>query len=283
MPGPDLGTIPPGYRVTSSARGRLAIADWAERELGKAGFALEVDGTLVASDVSGRRTLEATPDGSILVRRFTHGGLLRFLSRRRFHDPARPFTELALSAWLAAHGIHTPPIAAARARAAFAFGHELAVATRRIEGARDLESWLVDVRARRTKRRDLGPLLRALGDLVRGMHALGFLHADLTPKNILVEVGSNAALRLWVIDLDRSRVESPLPEAARRDNLRRLWRFVDRRERRDGRALETSDVARFLVAYEPDREARHALWRAIAEQHARRAVWHRIAWFVDRA
>jgi len=279
---PDLHEIPPGYRVTSNARARLATAAWAESALEKAGFGLESDGALVLSDVRGRRPLEATPDGSILVRRFTHGGLLRFLSRRRFLDAARPFTELALSAWLSARGVHTPPVAAARARAAFLFGHELALATRRIGGARDLESFLVDVRAGRRSRRDLRASLPAFGALVARLHEIGFLHADLTPKNVLVEDRADGPSRLWLIDLDRSRVEVPLSEADRRDNLRRLWRFVDRREQRDGRALTRADVARFLIAYEADRDRRRSLWRAIERDHGRRAIWHRIAWFLDR-
>lgn len=280
--GPDLHAIPPGYRVTSNARARLATAAWAAPVLDEAGFGLDTDGALVPSDLRGRQPLDATPDGSILIRRFTHGGLLRFFSRRRYHDAARPFTELALSTWLTAHGVHTPPVAAARSRAAFLFGHELALATRRIDGARDLESFLALVRDGRRAQFGLRASVRAFGALVSRLHGLGFLHADLTPKNVLVEDRADGSSRLWLLDLDRSRVELPLSESRRRDNLRRLWRFVDRRERRDGRALSTTDVARFLVAYESDRGRRHELWRSIRGAHARRAIWHRIAWFLDR-
>lgn len=279
---PDLAAIPSGYRLTSTARGRIAVADWAADELARAGFGLDSDGELRPSEVAGRKALAQTPDGRILVRHFTHGGLLRFLTGRRFRDPRRPFAELALSCWLASNGVDTPPVAAARARRASGFGHELALATRRVDGARDLESWLVEVRAGRAPRASPRASLRAFGALVARLHALGFLHADLTPKNVLVEARAGAAPRLWLIDLDRSRVLADLPESARRANLRRLWRFVDRRERRDGRALARSDVARFLVAYEPDRTARRAIWRAIADEHRREAVWHRLGWALER-
>lgn len=278
---PDLAAIPPGYRVTATARGRIAVADWAAPELARAGFGLDSDGDLRASEVAGRKALAQTPDGRILVRHFTHGGLLRFLTGRRFRDSRRPFAELALSCWLAQHGVDTPPVAAARARRAAWFGHELALATRRIEGARDLESHVVDVRAGRASRTSLRASLRAVGALVARLHALGFLHADLTPKNVLVEPRAGAAPRLWLIDLDRSRVVGLMPETARRANLRRLWRFVDRRERRDGRALSRTDVARFLAAYEPDRAARHALWRAVAADHRREGFWHRLGWALE--
>ncbi|MCY2960136.1 MAG: hypothetical protein NTY35_08220 [Planctomycetota bacterium] len=280
---PDLTAVPRGYRRTETPRGRLAVADWAAAELARAGFTLESDGDLRASEVAGRKALSQTADGQILVRAFTHGGLLRFLTGRRFRDPNRPFVELALSAWLASHGVDTPPVAAARARRAAILGHELALATRRIGGARDLESHLVDVRAGRAARASLRPALREFGALVARMHGLGLLHADLTPKNVLVEPRGAGAPRLWILDLDRSRVEIPLQDSTRRTNLRRLWRFVDRRERRDGRALARSDVARFLVAYAPDRTSRHALWRAVARDHASAAIWHRIGWALDRA
>jgi len=279
---PQRDAVPPGYRVIESARGRLAIADWAADELARASFALESDGDLRASEMTGRKALAQTADGRILVRHFTHGGLLRCLTGRRFRDARRPFVELALSAWLAANGVDTPPVAAARARRAAWFGHELALATRRIVGARDLESHFVDVRLRRAPRASLRASIRAFGALVSRLHALRFLHADLTPKNVLVEMRADGAPRLWLIDLDRSIVANALDPAQRRSNLRRLWRFVDRRERRDGRALSRSDVARFLAAYEPDRAARHTIWRAVAADHERAAGWHRIGWILER-
>lgn len=280
---PDRAGIPPGYRVAESARGRIAVAAWAEAELARAGFALESDGALATSDLAGRKPLAQTADGRILVRAFTHGGLLRVLTGRRFRDPDRPFAELALSHWLAANGVDTPPVAAARARGARFFGHELAIATRRVENARDLESHLVDVRHGRAPRANLRPAIRAFGALVARLHALGFVHADLTPKNVLVEPRADGAPRLWLIDLDRSRVERPLAASTRRDNLRRLWRFVDRREARDGRALSRTDVARFLAAYAPDRGERRAIAREVAADHARAAAWHRIGWWLERS
>ncbi|MBL8863325.1 MAG: hypothetical protein JNK02_15115 [Planctomycetes bacterium] len=278
---PDLVTIPPGYRVESDARGRLAVAAWAAPALAASGFTLHADGELVASDLAGRKALSATRDGSIVVRRFTHGGLLRVLTGARFADARRPFIELALSDWLTHQGVDTPPVAAARARRAPLWGHELLVATRRVAGARDLESLLVDVRAGRAGRARLRPALRALGRLVARLHALGFLHADLTPKNVLVEERAGAEPRLWLLDLDRSRVVRPLPARARHDNLRRLWRYVDRRERHEGQALTAADLQRFLAAYEPDRAARRALVRAIGAAHARRRVWHAAGWLLE--
>ncbi len=278
---------PRGYRVLADDSGRIAIADWAAAELARAGFTLESDGDLRASDVAGRKALAETLDGRILVRKFTHGGLLRFLTGRRFRDPNRPFVELALSIWLTDRGIDTPPIAAARARKAAWFGHDLALATRRIEGARDLESMLVDVRRGRAQRAilrpALRPALRAFGALIARLHANGFVHADLTPKNVLVEQRAGAAPRLWLIDLDRSRIEPRLPDVVRRANLGRLWRFVDRREQRDGRAITRADVARFLCAYEPRRVERRALWRAVVAERSRADVWHRIGWALDRS
>jgi len=279
---PDFEALPPGYRVTESARGRIAIAAWAADELARAGFALATDGDLRVSELAGRKALAQTADGGILVRRFTHGGLLRFLTGRRFRDARRPFVELALSSWLAANGIDTPPVAAARSRRAAWFGHELALATRRIAGARDLESHFVDVRRGRAPRASVRAAIRAFGLLVGQLHALGFVHADLTPKNVLVEPRAGAAPRLWLIDLDRSRIERPLAPRTRRDNLRRLWRFVARRESPGGRATTRTDVARFLAAYEADRAARHAIWRAVAAEHERAAPWHGLGWILER-
>jgi len=278
---PALPDLPAGYRVERAENGVLAVAEWAARELDAAGFGLDADGSLQTSEVAGKRALSQTPDGRILVRFFTHGGLLRLATGRRFRDAERPFRELWLSSWLIDRGVDTPPVAAARARRAGPFGYELALATRRIPRAQDVESHLVRARSDSAQRASLRPILAALGAFVARLHALGFLHADLTTKNVLVELRPDGAPRLWLLDLDRSRIVAPLPPERARTNLRRLWRFVERREERDGRALTRTDVARFLRAYEPDRRRRHALWRDIAREHAHTRLWHRLGWIVE--
>ncbi len=282
---PILEELPSGYFVDESPRGILAVHVEVTRAFHEAGFGPEQDGELLQSDLSGRRPLFELRAGSerFVVRRFSHGGLMRWITGVRFRDADRPFRELILSDSLRRAGIPTPQVVAARARLAFGGGWYIDLVTRRVEDATDLGYLLgqasVGTLADDIKRR----LLPATGALIRRLHRHGCLHADLTPSNILVERSTleEGEPRLWVIDLDQSAHQEDLTVGERHANLRRLYRYTARRERRFGRALQRTDFMRFLRAYEPDRTRRAATWRSIVAAHRRHWLFHSLGWVFE--
>lgn len=285
--GSVLAGLPPGYELVRGRRGVLAVERGARATLLAAGFGPDGGESLQPSGLSGR-----SPLGSIeaegerwIVRRFHHGGFLRALGERLFLAPARPFRELASACALRAAGFETPRVIAARALRASPFGWRLALVSVRIEhgvdGAEVLE---------RLRRSELDPparrrFLGTLGELVGRLHAAGFLHADLHPRNLLFRPDLASA---WILDLDRGRFAAPLGERARRDNLRRLFRAVRRREARARPFLARTDYRRFLAAYGAafGRGRGATDWRAdwveILRRDRRRAPLHRFGWWIER-
>jgi tRNA A-37 threonylcarbamoyl transferase component Bud32 len=275
-----------GFEIERGPEGRLAIAKSSARALRGAGYGLTSDGRTRASALAGRRPLLElpTPEGTFLVRRFTHGGLLRFLTRDRFGDAERPFRELAVSARLAHAGVRTPEVAAARARRAPFAGWRLEIVTRRIDGASDLDAIGARLRRGELDRRTAGRIAASFGRLVRAMHDAGCLHADLTTKNVLVLESSLATCRpeTAILDLDRARIEGAPSFEARSENLARLLRYVRKTARASGPAFTAADGARFLAAYEPDRERRRAYARAILRAEERGRARHGIGRALER-
>jgi hypothetical protein len=279
-----------GFETDSSPRGVLAVSREFAAALRGAGYGLESDGTSEPSALSGRKPLRElrTADGVLLVRRFSHGGLLRFLTGERFRDPLRPFREFAVATALSRAGIDTPGVAAARARPAPGWGWHLEIVTRRVEGAIDLDEFLQLAREGRVERRAIARAASATGRLVRALHEAGCAHADLTTKNMLVErsaaldTSSRSLPRIWILDLDRARIVPDLDRAVRWGSLARLYRYVLRREGSRGPAISRTDWARFLVAYEPDRSKRKACARAIRKDHARSLPWHALGWRLEK-
>ena len=277
--------LPEGFDCVRGPAGILALSRELAPALRAAGYGLEGDGSARPSPLSGRRPLLElrTTAGVFLIRKLTHGGLLRFLTRDRFSDRDRPFRELRVAERLARAGVGTPQVAAARARAFRMFGLRLGplfgwrldIVTRRIEGGVDLDEILDRARKGSIDRRTVARVAAAFGKLVGAMHAAGCSHADLTTKNALVVEDSLAKGRpeAAILDLDRARV-GPLSLGDRRRNLARLARYVDRRERERGRGLSRTDRARFLGAYESDRSARRAHAKAVLEILARGRVPH---------
>lgn len=278
-----LRELPAEYVVERGPRAWLALHRSAESALREAGFGLCTDGSLAQSTLTGRKPLFelSTRAGNFVVRRFSHGGLLRFVTRARFLDASRPFRELCVSHALRARGIRTPEVVAARTRAAPGGGYWLDLVTRRVECSTDLGFVLGKARSGAIERGRWRRLVRAAGTLVRALHENGCLHADLTPNNVLVEEDEHGEPRLWILDLDRSRMLAHVGDAERCANLRRLHRFVERREARDGRALSSTDRVRFFRAYDPQGRRWKDDWRRIESAHASRRAWHGLGWILE--
>lgn len=281
-----LQELPDGYFVEESPRGILVLHADIAQTLHEAGFGPESDGALGPSELIGRKPLFEIQAGgeSFVLRRFSHGGLVRWFTRDRFLDAERPFRELILSDSLRRVGIATPQVVAARARMRRVGGWQLEVMTRRLDRTVDLGMVLAMCQRGGVGREVRARLLFAVGDFVRRLHAHGCLHADLSPNNLLVseEALDGARPEIWVIDLDGSHLTTRLTERERRANLRRLYRHVSRRETERGHSLTATDYARFFRGYDPDRRRWKADWTAILARHTLGKGLHGAGWALER-
>lgn len=247
---------PPGFRRVEQGDAIAIVREdlWpalAEAGLLESGAAL--DGRAGEDSYQGRGStaIVRVAGERWVVRRFLPGGLLRHVRPATFAAPERAFRELALYAHLRSRGFRTlDPIAAIARRSGARW--ILHLVTRHLEEARELLELLLDRSAPRRLRR---AALAEAGRSVRALHDEGVRHADLHLKNLLWSRGA-----VFVIDLDRSRLEVVLSRAARVANLERLWRFARRRlEASLGARALARDAVRFLRAYEPERALRRAL------------------------
>jgi len=281
-----LGASREGLRLLESARGTLAVREDLEGRMLASGLGPDGTPRLAPLDLVGKRNLEGIEGASdaFVVRRFRHGGLLRWLTGSRFSSPERPFIELCLQRELARSGIRSPEVVAARAVRARPWGWSLAVVTVRVRDALDLGQALAERHAGQLGLAQSRALFRETGRFVARLHAAGFLHADLTPRNLLVERAALQATepQLWVLDLDRSRWVTDLSDEQRWANLARLARHVERLGRERGLTLSNSDRMRFLCGWCPERGPRRRAWRAIAERARSGGAPHALGWLLER-
>ena len=85
---PILDEIPPGYFIEESPRGILVVAIEVARDFHEARFGPQSNATLEPSDLAGRKPLQELEVGGrrYVVRRFSHGGILRWMTGERFLD-----------------------------------------------------------------------------------------------------------------------------------------------------------------------------------------------------
>ncbi len=210
----------------------------------------------------------------MVIRKYSHGGLFRFLSRDLFLSGTRSIKELTLTEEIRSSGIPTvQPIGAIHLRVygplyrAFLFTLEMSSAKNLIQYFHEMES-----SASPEKLFHKRNMIRNAGFLLRQFHQKGFYHGDLQLKNLLV-LGN----QVLIIDFDRSYHKTSLSTSERTKNLLRLYRSAEK-WRHFGLPVTRTDSLRFLKAYAGEdrkilKAVRKALWT-----YSIRLFIHRIGW-----
>jgi len=152
-----------------------------------------------------------------------HGGLIGPLLGGLYLGAGRALAQVEIARRLAEAGITTPEILAVGWRRSFGFLRKLAIVARAIPAAENLYE--------AARRGASGPRRRAIldatADLVRAMHEVGFLHADLNVTNLVLGE-DREGMRLHVIDLDRGRFVPVVSGKDRVAGLARLRRSYEK-------------------------------------------------------
>jgi tRNA A-37 threonylcarbamoyl transferase component Bud32 len=244
---PRFPALPPGYDAWSLGAGgvvvRRDVADavraaltthpslyaWAAAQPGRTAF-------------TGRGEAYGVTLGAVgaVVRHARRGGFLGPLLGDRYLGVPRLYRELAWSRRLADAGIPTPAFLAGVWRRSGAV-HRADVATARLAGS-DLVALVFGSAPPAGEAR--AAILRAVGRLVRRLHAAGFVHPDLQLRNVLV---AGAPPEAWLLDVDSCREAAGTGD--RRRNLRRFYRSWEKWNRLRGPLLTAADRAAFEAGY----------------------------------
>lgn len=210
----------------------------------------------------------------MIVRRYSHGGILRPLTGSLYLFGSRSFRELTLTEEIRSCGIRTIQPLGAIHRRVFPFFYRAYLLSLEVPSAKDLLDYL-----RQAGHSDLSmkrKIIRSAGVLLRRFHQSGFFHADLQLKNILV-----AGEDVLLIDFDRSYRKQMLSRRQRIRNLLRLNRSAEKWKRK-GLAITRADRWRFLSAYGAgDLEFLEGMRKAL-RRHAFNSFIHRLGWKMNK-
>lgn len=214
----------------------------------------------------------------MVIRQYSHGGLLRAITGKLYFFGARSFRELVLTQEIRSCGIPTiHPIGAIHRRIFYPLYYAYFLSLE-VPHAADLIQYLRQFGTRSSgenlfsKRKTV----RSAGLLIRQFHQAGFFHGDLQLKNILV-----AGDRVLLIDFDRSYHKPKLSTRKRMKNLLRLNRSVEK-WRRLGLPITRTDKWRFFLAYAGDnKEIREAMEKAL-RTYPLRVLFYRFGWAIQK-
>jgi len=218
-------------------------------------------------------------DGKRMVlRQYSHGGLLRAITGNLYFFGERSFRELALTEEIRSCGIPTiPTIGAIHHRVFFPF-YQAYFLSLEVPRAMDLIQYFQEIGAN-PSRENISfkrKKIRSVGHLIRQFHEAGFFHGDLQLKNILA-----AGDQLLLIDFDRSYRKSALSTRERMKNLLRLNRSAEK-WRRLGLPVTRTDRWRFFLAYAGgDKKIREAMGKVL-RSYSLRFLFYRLGWTIEK-
>ncbi len=220
----------------------------------------------------------------VVVRRFTHGGILGGILPEITLGRGRILRELEVVNWARAHDVPTPRIVATALQSSFGPLYRAHVITEEVPGACNMTEFFLrlpsmsDEQANAHKR----AAMEALGRAIASMHAAGILHGDLHLRNVLVRLTtekSSVRAQGYLLDFDRARIVSGITRGQRLANLRRLMRSVWKvQPARDQFTLR--DAIFFLRAY-LDTTDRREIKRWLKEL-SRPPRFHRLWWAASK-
>lgn len=215
---------------------------------------------------------------SMVLRQYSHGGLLRAITRNLYFFGARSFRELALTEEIRSYGIPTiSSIGAIHHRIFFPF-YQAYFLSLEVLRALDLIQYFQEI-GTHLSRENLSlkrKTIRSAGLLIRQFHQAGFFHGDLQLKNILV-----AGDQLLLIDFDHSYRKTTLPIQERMKNLLRLNRSVEKWKRL-GLPITRTDRWRFFLAYAGDDKKIQEEAEKTLRTYSLRFLFYRFGWTLGR-
>ena len=215
---------------------------------------------------------------SMVLRQYSHGGLLRAITGNLYLFGARSFRELALTEEIRTCGIPTIiSIGAIHHRISFPF-YQAYFLSLEVPRAMDLAQYLQQIGPNPSRENLLlkRKTIRSAGFLICQFHQAGFFHSDLQIKNILV-----TGDQLLLIDFDRSYRKPALSVRKRVKNLLRLNRSAEKWKRL-GLSITRTDRWRFFLAYAgSDKKIRETMKKAL-RTYSLRFLFYRFGWGLGR-
>ena len=214
----------------------------------------------------------------MVLRQYSHGGLLRAVTGNLYLFGARSFRELALTEEIRHCSVPTIPSIGAIHHSVFFPFYQAYFLSTEIPRALDLIQYFSQIGAHPSPegislRRKT---IRSVGLLIRQFHRAGFFHGDLQLKNILV-----AEDQPLLIDFDRSYRKSILSVKERMKNLLRLNRSVEKWRRR-GLPITRTDRWRFFLAYAGDDKKIREAMEKTRRTYSLRFLFYRFGWAAEK-
>jgi len=194
--------------------------------------------------------IEGSNNERMAIRHYRRGGLTRKISKDIFLGGSRPFKELIVSEEARIRGIPTAKVLAVIKQKIFGVFYRAHLVSKVIPRGIDIIAYLDGFAPNPTRKQleEKRRIIKLTAELVRKMHHRGIYHADLHPKNIVIQRKSSEVSKVYIIDFDKSLIKEKLKSKEKMKNLYRFHRSLEKLIK-TGIAITGTDQLRFFKSY----------------------------------
>ncbi len=198
--------------------------------------------------------IRGTKNERMVVRHYMRGGFVRLISRDVFLGRLRPLNELIVSEEALGRGVPTSEILAVLQHKFFGWWYRADMVSKQIQGGVDLITCFKNIEKKpyekpgKKKLKEKRELIYLVAGAINKMHQANIYHADLHPKNILIQNQNSGQNKAYIIDFDKSSIKKKISYKQKTKNLYRFHRSIEKTEKK-GLYFTRTDQYRFFKHY----------------------------------
>ena len=198
--------------------------------------------------------IKGTENERMVIRHYMRGGLARLISRDVFWEKLRPLNELIVSEYALGRGVPTSEILAVLQHKLFGWWYRADMVSKQIPGGIDLITCFENIEKKTGKKpgkkkiKEKRELISLVAGAINKMHQADIYHADLHPKNILIQNQNSGRNKAYIIDFDKSSIKKDISDKQKTKNLYRFHRSIEKIEKK-GIHFSRTDQYRFFKHY----------------------------------
>ena len=229
--------------------------------------------------------IKGTKNERMVIRHYMRGGLARLISRDVFFGKLRPLNELIVSEYALGRGVITSKILAVLQHNFFCLWYRADLVSKQIQGGVDLITCFKNIEKKpyekpgKKKIKEKRELISLVAGAINKMHQADIYHADLHPKNILIQNQNYGQNKAYIIDFDKSSIKKHISFRQKTKNLYRFHRSIEKIEKK-GLYFTRTDQYRFFKYYlNDDKHLKTAAINYLKGYRAHRKI-HRLGRYI---
>ena len=223
--------------------------------------------------------IKGSQNERMVIKHYFHGGFFGRITKDVFWGVSRPQKEMIASEQMHSLGLPTSEVLVAHRHHIFGPFYRGDLVSKEIPDSIDLIAYLGRFKRKpsREELKEKREVVIKVASVISRMHEKGIYHGDLHLKNILIQKVGKGDIRVYILDLDKTKVKKEVGLGRRMRNLARFNRSGEKLRAKGG-WITKSDKLRFFKEYCRGDKRISLNTKIYIRKCSTSLVFHRLGW-----